>query len=253
MKIAGADLGRMARRSGHCLPSDSDKFTIKLHSLPSKFLSFLSLLFADSATSSLLSRLFSRTSSRASLSRRGSFLSSAEKTRGGFFGGIVVYSLAITITHYTPAPSCPSFSLLSSLLSLRCPPASLFSSSYRFVVFSISFRLSSLLFLPPLSPFFLRLFCRVGHGYSAIVFDLSYSYCGCSKEFRVPSVTAYCIGISSLLFSLFRSSSLSPCCSPVGIYFFLVALSFPDFLLSFRSSLHFLLFLKWMLEFMKQN
>jgi len=29
--------GQMVRRSDHCLPSDSDKFTIKLHSLPSKF------------------------------------------------------------------------------------------------------------------------------------------------------------------------------------------------------------------------
>lgn len=34
----------MARRSDHCLPSDSDKFTIKLHSLPSKFLSVVSPL-----------------------------------------------------------------------------------------------------------------------------------------------------------------------------------------------------------------
>lgn len=36
----------MVRRSDHCLPSDSDKFTIKLHSLPSKFLSSSSCLLA---------------------------------------------------------------------------------------------------------------------------------------------------------------------------------------------------------------
>ena len=34
--------GQMARRSNHCLPPDSDKFTIKLHSLPSKFLPVVS-------------------------------------------------------------------------------------------------------------------------------------------------------------------------------------------------------------------
>lgn len=169
MKIAGADLGRMARRSGHCLPSDSDKFTIKLHSLPSKFLSFLSLLFADSATSSLLSRLFSRTSSRASLSRRGSFLSSVEKTRGGFFGGIVVYSLAITITHYTPAPSCPSFSLLSSLLSLRdvvplrsSPPRTDSPYSLSHFVFPLCF------------------FCRL--------FPLSFSDCSVASATAIPQL-----------------------------------------------------------------
>lgn len=57
----GADLGRMVRRSDHCLPSDSDKFTIKLHSLPSKFLSSLSLsLLCGSATSSPIPSFLSK-------------------------------------------------------------------------------------------------------------------------------------------------------------------------------------------------
>lgn len=171
----------------------------------------------------------------------------------------MVYSLAITITHYTPAPSCPPSSLPVILCPLCVVPRVLhFLSSYRFAVFSISLS-SSLLFafLPSPSPFLLRLFCRIRHGYSAIVFDLSCSCCGCSGEFRVPSVTAefllsFSLPLSSFLFSFFISFCLLSGTS-VGIYFSVHRTFFPGLpsLLSF--SLHFLLFLKCMSEFMKQN
>lgn len=171
----------------------------------------------------------------------------------------MVYSLAITITHYTPAPSCPPSSLPVILCPLCVVPRVLhFLSSYRFAVFSISLS-SSLLFafLPSPSPFLLplRLFCRIRHDYSAIVFDLSCSCCGCSGEFRVPSVTAEFLLSFPLPLSSFRSSSLSACCPALrfGIYFSVHRIFFPGLpsLLSF--SLHFLLFLKCMSEFMKQN
>lgn len=175
----------------------------------------------------------------------------------------MVYSPAITITHYTPARRrilpllSPLFSaLFATSLLLR------FSRPRTDSPYSPSHLLFSLLFSPYPSPFVLRLFCRVGHGYSAIVFDLSCSCCGCSGEFRVPSVTAYFIGISSLFFSFSLSffSFFIPffyCpvyCTPVYFSAHLVA-SF--FLLSFELSSvlwlcsHFLLFLKWILEFMK--
>lgn len=167
----------------------------------------------------------------------GSFLSSAD-TWGLLRRNRVVYSLAITITHYTPAPSCPPFSPPVILCPLCVVPRVLhFLSSYRFAVFSISLS-SSLLFafLPSPSPFLLRLFCRIRHGYSAIVFDLSCSCCGCSGEFRVPSVTAEFLLSFSLPLSSFRSSSLSACCPALrlaSISRYIVP-SFPDFLLSFR-------------------
>lgn len=177
----------------------------------------------------------------------------------------MVYSLAITITHYTPAPSCPSSPPLSLSLSLIpysfcvVPSVSLFSSSYRFAVFSIS--LSSFFlfaFLSSLSLFVLRLFCRVGHGL----------FRNCFRSFllllrlqrRISRAFRY-----RVLYRDFSSSSLSFFFSffilfsllsgtPVGIYFSVRRIFFPE--LSLLSlSLHFLLFLReeWMSKFMKQN
>lgn len=147
----------MVRRSDHCLPSDSDKFTIKLHSLPSKFLSSLlrvSLPLSFSAPPLSLSILppLSRvhaalpsspsvhpllTSPRASLPRVAG--TSSLQTRGSSSGEAVVYSLAITITLRTPAPPCPlrfplSFPLSiillrSSLLRRVVPPVSFLTAS----------------------------------------------------------------------------------------------------------------------------
>lgn len=105
----------MVRRSDHCLPSDSDKFTIKLHSLPSKFLSSSSCL---PAFLPLFCSLATLSSPPHPLAAGASSL----RTRGSSSGGALVYSLAITITLGTPAPPCPSvhqFSLCSFLLSAR--------------------------------------------------------------------------------------------------------------------------------------
>lgn len=201
--MAGADLGRTVRRSGHCLPSDSDKFTIKLHSLPSKF------PFSSSFAVPPLPPLTPSSPSHPPWWE----LPLLCGHRGLLRRNRVVYSLAITIIHYTPAPSCPPSSLAVILCPLCVVPRVLhFLSSYRFAVFSIS--LSSLLFafLPSPSPFLLRLFCRIRHGYSAIVFDLSCSCCGCSREFRVPSVTAEFLLSFSPSFLFYVSPSPSACC-----------------------------------------
>lgn len=225
--MAEPDLGRTVRRSGHCLPSDSDKFTIKLHSLPSKFP--FSSSFAVPPLPPLPRAL-------PLIPLGGSSLSSAD-TWGLLRRNRVVYSLAITIIHYTPAPSCPPSSLPVILCPLCVVPRVLhFLSSYRFAVFSSSLS-SSLLFafLPSPSPFLLRLFCRIRHGYSAIVFDLSCSCCGCSREFRVPSVTAEFLLSFSLPLSSFSISFCLLSGTSVGIYFSVHRPpSFPDFLLSFR-------------------
>lgn len=54
--------GQMVQRSYHCLLSDSDKFTIKLHSFPSKCLSSVCVcfIFLRFNQSSILSRSHSR-------------------------------------------------------------------------------------------------------------------------------------------------------------------------------------------------
>ena len=99
----------MARRSGHCLLSDDDKFTIKLHSLPSKFLSFSTLV-----------------------------PSACSRPHGNPLG-VVVYSLAITISLCTrtlllfplPLYLSPSyFPSLSYLPFTHFSSLSCLSSSY---------------------------------------------------------------------------------------------------------------------------
>lgn len=251
--MAGADLGRMVRRSDHCLPSDSDKFTIKLHSLPSKFLSSLSpLRFRH-----FLSHPVFSLETLPAYPFRAAGASSLLRTRGGFFGGIVVYSLAITITHYTPAPSCfPSlfllFSALFALFLLFRPsrPRIRCILYLTFFVFSLCFFAVSFPFRPSivLSPRLFRNCFRL----FLLLLRLQWRI---SRAFRY--VTAYFTGISSLLFSLsfFRSSFLSPCCPTLRsasisrfAYSFLDFCPFALFALSF-----FLLFLgeKWMLEFIK--
>lgn len=115
----------MVRRSDHCLPSDSDKFTIKLHSLPSKFLSSSSCLFPPSPYRAPSRSLpFLPVGFPAIPSHRGSFsVDTWELLRRR----VLVYSLAITITLGTPAPPCPSilsrFSLRPFLLPVRVLPA----------------------------------------------------------------------------------------------------------------------------------
>lgn len=172
-------------------------------------------------------------------------------THGSSFGGGGILtsdnhnSLYTRATVSSPSP-CPlrrpsRFALLALVRTRRSllpSLSSLFSSLLRRVVSS------------PLVP---RSSCRIDHGYSAIVFDLSCSCCGCrlQGEFRVPSVTTYFTGVFILLsfsFAFSRSFSslfiplLSRCClAPrVGIYFsrrrtFLRTFAFPP---TFHTSFH---------------
>lgn len=94
--------GQMVRRSDHCLPSDSDKFTIKLHSLPSKFPSsalLRALLPSEPAPSSALPRatpVAPPSAPQKLLPLCGHVGAPSEEP--------VLYSSAITITLCTPAP-----------------------------------------------------------------------------------------------------------------------------------------------------
>lgn len=191
----------MVRRSDHCLPSDSDKFTIKLHSLPSKFLSsprrgslFLSLL--PLALLFLVAPAHPFRALRELLLFCGHMGAPSEE---------VVYSLAITITLCTPAPlssPLPSLFLLFALLVLVW--TRLFSPSFSFSLFS------SLLCHVVSSPLLPRSSCRIDHGYSAIVFDLSCSCCGCRLQENFA-----CLPLPRTLLEFFPLSSLSPSLSLV--------------------------------------
>lgn len=94
----------------------------------------------------------------------------------------VVYSLAITITLCTPAPLCPP---RHPGPPFAVPPVSSLSSSPLSLSFSLSL-FSSLLRHVVSSPLPLRHVPRssgrIDHGYSAIVFDLSCSYCSCRSQ-----------------------------------------------------------------------
>lgn len=137
----------------------------------------------------------------------------------------VVYSLAITITLCTPAPLCPP-------LFLRCSSrfavlvlvwTRLFPPSFSFTLFS------SLLCHVVSSPLLPRSSCRIDHGYSTIVFDLSCSCCGCRLQenfacLPLPRTLLEFFPLSpslSLVCFLHCSPFSSPCClAPrVGIYF----------------------------------
>lgn len=69
--------GQMVQRSYHCLLSDSDKFTIKLHSFPSKCLSSVCVcfIFLRFNQSSILSRSHSRLLCSAPRPRRSTLAS----------------------------------------------------------------------------------------------------------------------------------------------------------------------------------
>lgn len=123
----------MVRRSDHCLPSDSDKFTIKLHSLPSKFPSSALLralpLSLSYSLASVLFRLCAVSAHPFCAAEASSLW-----THGSSFGGAVLYSLAITITLYTPVPPSVSSSA----------PFALFHPCFGLLVLrAATFRLSS--------------------------------------------------------------------------------------------------------------
>lgn len=165
----------------------------------------------------------------------------------------MVYSLAITITLGTPAPPCPSvlsrFSLCSFLLLVRVlPELSLFLSLSRPFALYMCMYVCVRIFLPfpwppliassPCRPFTLpcssphggsRSFCRVGHGYSAIVFELSCSCCGCcccGERFTCLPLLRYFTGgmFPSLSLSFFLFS-LSVFLSPFSSRFFVCLVS----------------------------
>lgn len=118
----------MVRRSDHCLPSDSDKFTIKLHSLPSKF------LFSPVVVSSLLplALLFLVTPAHPF---RAAGASSLLWTHGSSFGGGGILTSDNHNSLCTPAPLCPPRHPPSLLLLFR-PSASGFSLSFSLSLFS---------------------------------------------------------------------------------------------------------------------
>lgn len=219
----------MVRRSDHCLPSDSDKFTIKLHSLPSKFPSSLPFVVPRLSLSlSPRSFLSQYTLPRTPSASREA--SSRPRTRESSFGGAVVYSPAITITLSVHPRHRVS---LNSFRSLRVVPLiSPFSS--RLVVPSISLLL--FLFSPSLR-FFVRvipspLVFSPPSSFPIILSRRPQLFRNCFRPFllllrlpRVPSITAYFTGIS-LLFSLsfvplfdVRPFYLSAVRHPVGIHF----------------------------------
>lgn len=182
---------------------------------------------------------------------------------------------------------------LLSVLSLPIPPPRSRSSTTFSFSFSRSFALymyiCARVFLPfPWSPLIAsspcrpltlsgssprrgsRSSCRVGHGYSAIVFELSCSCCGCcGGRFTCLPLPRYFTGKVFLLFlflslyvfsSLFRPFCLShsvsiPFCGSRWPPFSSVSISrpmshlTPAFLPSFAS----LSFSKWAPEFMRRN
>lgn len=221
----------MVRRSDHCLPSDSDKFTIKLHSLPSKFPSsalLRALLPSEPALSSVLPRATPVPPP------------SAPQKLLPLCGHVgapsvepVLYSSAITITLCTAAPPSsggvsPCLPLPPSRCSTRVPAFSSFapplSVSLRLVRFPLLFA-SSLPFASCrfLTPRAYRSPCRIDRGYSAIVFVLSCSCCDCSTPgdsacLPLPRVLYWNLSFS-LFFAFFILPLLVVWCSSVGIYF----------------------------------
>lgn len=223
----------MVRRSDHCLPSDSDKFTIKLHSLPSKFPSSLPFVVPRLSLSlSPRSFLSQYTLPRTPSASREA--SSRLRTRESSFGGAVVYSPAITITlsvhprHRVPLNSfrplrvVPLISPFSSRLVV--PSISLllflFSPSLRFFVRVIP---SPLVFSPP--PLLFPDNPVASTTAIPQLFSTFLALVAVAAGPRVPSITAYFTGIS-LLFSLsfvplfdVRPFYLSAVRHPVGIHF----------------------------------
>jgi len=129
----------------------------------------------------------------------------------------VVYSLAITITLCTSAPLCPPRHPAPFVV----PPISLLVWTldyYLFLsllVFSHRFFAMSF-FLPSFVP---RSSCRIDHDYSAIVFNLPCSCCGCrriSRAFRYHvlywSFSSFFFLFLPLVCFLYCSSLSSPRC-----------------------------------------
>lgn len=120
----------MVRRSDHCLPSDSDKFTIKLHSLPSKF------LFSPVVVSSLLplALLFLVAPAHPF---RAAGASSLLWTHGSSFGGGGILTSDNHNSLYTRATvSSPSSPLLLLFLPSHPRLDSPFSLSFSLSLFS---------------------------------------------------------------------------------------------------------------------
>lgn len=240
----------MVRRSDHCLPSDSDKFTIKLHSLPSKF--------PSSALLRALLPLRARSLVGPSPCHPRAPPSAPQKLLPlcGHVGAPseepVLYSSAITITLCTPAPPFRG----SLPVSPPAPFALFRPCSGLLVLRAATFRLSS-------SPSVPSSLCLVS---SLRFVSLSYPSClpivlshrprlfrNCFRPFllllrlqlagglRMPSVTARALLESLFLFVFCILYSPSPrCLVQLSWYLFLdPSHLLPGFLL---FSLCFLLF-----------
>lgn len=176
----------------------------------------------------------------------------------------VGYSLAITITLCTPAPLCPPpppVTLPPSLFLLFRSSRPRLDSP-----FSLSFPLSlfsSLLCHVVPSPLGPRSSCCIDHGYSAIVFNLPCSCCGCRLQENFACLSLLRTLLEFLSFSLsFPFSRLFPSLfipffpllpGTPGWHQFLEPSHLPpDFCVS-SHPLHFLSFSKWTSEFMRRN
>lgn len=144
----------------------------------------------------------------------------------------VGYSLAITITLCTPAPLCP-LPPPPSPCPLRCsscfaPLVRVWTRRFLFLSLLVfSHRFFAMSFPSPLGP---RSSCCIDHGYSAIVFNLPCSCCGCRLQENFACLSLLRTLLEFLSFSLFSlslvcflhcSSLSSPCClaPQVGINF----------------------------------
>lgn len=93
-----------------------------------------------------------------------------------------------------PCPLCCS----------SCFALLVFVWTYHFLFLSLLSLFSSLLYHVVLSPFFPWSSCRIDHGYSAIVFNLSCSCCGCRRISRAFHVLYRSFFLSFSLVRLFH-------------------------------------------------
>lgn len=247
----------MVRRSDHCLPSDSDKFTIKLHSLPSKFPSSALLRALPLSLSySLASVLFLLCCFRAPFPRRRSFFSVDTwellwRNRAILTGDnhnslytrttLRVFFCPLRVVPPVFRPSRPSRRHFPSLFISFC------------FLFSLPRLFPSLLVaaLLPRAPIVLsrrpRLFRNC---FRPFLLLLRLQLAG---GFRMPSVTARALPESLFLFFLRSYLSCSPhCLVQLSWHLFLNPLHLPpDFLLFFLLLPLSPSFAKWATKFMR--
>lgn len=221
----------MVRRSDHCLPSDSDKFTIKLHSLPSKFPSSALLrALPPSEPRSLVGPSPCHPRAPPSAPQKLLPLCGHVGSSFGGAGAILIgdnhnslYTRA-TLQGESPRVSPCPLRVVPPVFRPSRPSRRHFPSL--FVSFGSIFSLPRL--FPSLRVAFLPLVltdrpCRIDRGYSAIVFVLSCSCCDCGSPgdsacLPLPRVLYWNLSFS-LLFAFFILPLLVVWCSSVGIYF----------------------------------